>query len=133
YYKIIKMKEFKYIGIFLLTVILFSCTKEDRLDHIDADAPAPAQVTDIKEFATPGGVKLTYKIPADKNLSYIKAIYEIRPGVYREAKSSIYTDTLSLVGFGDSESHNVQLISVGKNEKVSEPVSVTVTPATPPV
>jgi len=37
-----------------------------------------------------------------------------------------YTDTLALVGFGDTLSHDVKIYSVGKNEKESGPLSVNV-------
>lgn len=127
------MKKIYFIAVLLMAFVWYSCTKEDRLDHVDPNAPAPAQVANVKVEANPGGATLTYKIPKDANLAYVKAVYEIRPGVFREAKSSIYTDTLSLVGFGDTNTHPVQLFSVGKNEKESEPVSVQVTPLIAPV
>lgn len=112
---------------------LFGCSKSDRLNFTDESAPAPAQVSGVRSVANPGGAVLTYKIPADPNLSYVKAVYEIRPGVTSEAKSSTYTDTLALVGFGDTNPHQVKIYSVGKNEKMSEPVIISVTPLTPPV
>lgn len=122
-----------FIAALITAFAWYSCTKEERLDHVDENAPAPAPITEIKTQATPGGAKLIYKIPVDKNLAYIKAIYEIQPGVFREAKSSIYTDTLSLVGFGAVKTYDVRLYSVGKNEKESNPVAVQVTPLAPPV
>lgn len=117
----------------LLIVISYGCKREDRIDHIDKNAPAPAQISNVTVKAMPGGALLTYKIPTDPNLAYVKAVYEIQPGVYREAKSSFYSDTLSLVGYGDTKSHEVKIFSIGKNEKASDPVSVSVTPLTPPV
>lgn len=119
--------------IFILTISWFGCKKEGRIDFIDSKAPAPVQVSDVAVVATPGGGVLTYKIPKDPNFSYAKAVYEIQPGVFREASASYYQDTLHLVGFGDTLTHEVKIYSVGKNEKKSEPVSVNITPLTPPV
>ncbi|WP_344976101.1 DUF5000 domain-containing lipoprotein [Compostibacter hankyongensis] len=127
------MKPIYFIMILSLTALGYGCKREDRLDHLDSSAPAPAQISDVKVEETPGGAVLTYTLPKDPNLSYVKAEYEIQPGVMREAKSSYYKDTLTLVGFGDTLSHEVKLYSVGKNEKASEPLSVNVTPLTPPV
>ncbi len=127
------MKKLYFIAALILTALGYSCTKEDRPDHIDPNAPAPAQVSSIKVQEKPGAATLSYRIPADPNLSYVKAVYEIQPGVFREARSSIYTDTLALVGFGDTLTHEVKIYSVGKNEKASEPVSVNVSPQTPPI
>lgn len=121
------------IMVLLLALIWAGCKEEPRIDHIDENAPAPAQVTNVKTESTPGGAIVTYRIPADEQLAYVKAVYEIQPGVFKEGKASYYTDTIRLEGFGDTREYNVQLFSVGKNEKVSAPVDVKVTPLTPPV
>ena len=127
------MKKLQYlIQIFFFAIILVSCQKEKNT-YIDANAPAPSPVTDIKVTATPGGAILTYKIPEDYNLSYVKAMYEIQPGIFREAKSSYYRDSLTLVGFGDTLSHIVKIYSIGKNEKESIMIPITVKPLTPAV
>lgn len=118
----------------LIIAIGYGCSKEEKIGMIsDPNAPAPVQVSNVKIKETPGGAILTYKIPADPNLSYVKAVYEIQPGVFREAKSSIYVDTLSLVGYGDTDEHEVKIFSVGKNEKASEPISMKFKPLTPPI
>jgi len=127
------MKNLYLIIIFFLALVWWGCSKQERLNFNQSDAPAPAQVTNVKATANPGGATLTYTLPKDPNLSYVKAVYEIQPGVMREAKSSIYSDTLALVGFGDTKSHEVKVYSIGKNEKASDPVTVTITPLTPPV
>lgn len=127
------MKKLKYfIPILLFASLLISCMKEKNA-FIDTNAPAPKQVSDIKVKATPGGAIITYNIPIDPNLSYVKAVYEIQQGVFREAKSSYYTDTLRLVGFGDTLSHVVKLYSIGKNGKESEVIPITVKPLIPSV
>lgn len=110
-----------------------SCKREDRLDHFDFNAPAPQQVSNIKVIPEAGGATILYQVPKDQNLAYVKAVYEIQKGVFREAKASIYTDTLKLVGFGDTSAHEVKIYSIGKNEKASEALSVMVSPKIPPV
>ncbi|ACU06290.1 DUF5000 domain-containing lipoprotein [Pedobacter heparinus] len=128
------MKRLIYIVLALLAVVIVqSCKEQSRLDHIDTSEAAPGQVTNIKVENTPGGAMLTYKLNADISLSYVKAVYEIQPGVFKESKSSIYTDTLRLEGFGDTKEHEVKVYSIGKNEKISEPVTVKIQPLTPPV
>lgn len=126
------MKIIHYITICCLLAIV-GCKEEGRLDHIDSTTPAPSQVSNVKVESIAGGAILTYDIPKDDRLSYVLAVYDIQPGVTREAKSSIYTDTLKLDGFGDTELHTVKLYSVGKNEKRSEPLEVNFQPLIPPV
>jgi len=124
-----------YYSCFLVLVIFvwYGCSEEAVTNYYEEGGEAPSQITDFSVTSTPGGGIVTYKIPDDPNLLYVKAVYEIQPDVFREAKTSIYNDTLDLVGFGDTNSHEVKIYSIGNNQKVSEPVSVTVTPLTPPV
>lgn len=126
------MKKILYIFL-LLALAGLGCRKEERLDHIDENAPAPKQVSNVKSEGTPGGAILTYSIPQDANLAYVKAVYEIQSGVFKEGKSSFYTDTIKLEGFGNTNEYEVKLYSIGKNEKSSEPLIVKVKPLTPPV
>lgn len=120
-------------AIFLMVFPQSNCKKEGRVIYNDANAPAPAQISDIKIVAAPGGAVVTYAIPTDPNFYYAKAVYEIQPNVFREAKSSLYNDTLVLEGFGDTLVHDVKIYSVGKNEKQSEPILSKIQPLTPPV
>jgi len=128
------MKQLRYIIVSILLMAAgASCKKEGRINYTDENAPAPAPVTNVKVTVSPGAAILTYKLPTDPQLSYVKAVYEMQPGVFREAKASYYTDTLHLIGFGDTLVHKVQLFSVGKNEKASAPVELTVQPLRPAV
>lgn len=128
------MKQLQYMIVFLfLFAAGWSCKKESRINYTDGNAPAPAPVTNVKVTVSPGAAILTYKLPSDPQLSYVKAVYEMQPGVFREAKASYYTDTLHLIGFGDTLVHKVQLFSIGKNEKASAPVELLVKPLRPPV
>ena len=118
----------------MFTAFFFTgCEEEGRIDHIDPNAPAPAQVTNVEVRNTYGGAVLRYTLPNDKNLLSVKAVYEIRPGVQRSTESSYFKDSLILEGFGESRVYDVRLYSIGKNEKMSEPVPVQVEPETPPV
>lgn len=122
-----------YVSLLVINISIFGCSKSERLDYLDENQPAPAQVTAVTVNATPGGAILNYKLPDDRNLSYVKAVYEIQPGVVRERKASRYHDTLSLEGFGSVADQQVKLYSVGRNEKLSDPVMVTIRPLAPPV
>lgn len=128
-----RINKIFYIIIPLMLVFYTGCNEEGRIDHIDDSAPAPAQVSDVTVRNTHGGAVLKYKLPNDNNLLYVKAIYEIQPGVIREAKSSYFKDSIVLEGFGSTKTYDVQIFSVGKNEKMSAPLTEKVNPLTPPV
>ncbi|WP_196939904.1 DUF5000 domain-containing lipoprotein [Sphingobacterium pedocola] len=128
-----KTKHSIFIAFVLLAIRLTSCSEMDRLDHLDMDMPAPSQVSDVIVTTTPGGAIISYSLPSDPNLSYVKAVYEIQPGVAHETKASRYYDTLRVEGFGNTATQTVKLYSVGRNEKLSEPLLITVTPEKPAV
>jgi len=128
------MKNLYNISLILsLIFVLTGCSEEKVTNYYEEGGGVPTQISDFQVTPTPGGGIITYDIPDDPNLLYVKAVYEIQPDVFREAKSSVFKDTLKLVGFGDTDSHDVQIYSVGRNEMTSEAVSVTFNPLTPPV
>lgn len=117
----------------VILTLIYGCKEAGRIDFIDDSPEIPSQITNLEVESTPGGAKLTYNLPDDPNLLYVKAIYEIQPSVFREAKSSYYSNTLELIGYGDTLSHPVTIYSVGKNNKESAPIHVEVKPLAPPV
>jgi hypothetical protein len=136
--KSINMKKRMYhfgTAVFLTAILFFSCTEENRITYYDPDAPAPAALdkTTVSVKNLPGKSVIKYQTPDDENLLYVKAVYKSAPGVIREAKASVFVDTLLLEGFNAAGDYPVELVCVGKNEKPSGAVSVTVSPLTPPV
>lgn len=128
------MKNILYKALCLVCVLfVYSCKENTRIDFIDTNGDPPAQVSNIVIENTPGGAILKYNLQSDANLLYVKAVYEIKPGVFKESKASVFSDTLRLEGFGDTEEREVKLYSVGRNAKVSEPTIIKVKPLSPPV
>jgi hypothetical protein len=129
-------KIIKYLmSLFLFFAVFIACEEEKKLIYYDDGAPAPAAIdagmVTVENFA--GKSVLRYNIPVDDNLLYVRAEYESAPGIVRKAKSSRYTDSLAIEGFAAAGDYEVKLFSIGKNEKESAPVTVTVSPLTPPV
>lgn len=114
-------------------LLMSSCSREKYIDPIADDGTAPAPVAEVSSKSLPGAAVLHYKLPTDKNLRYVKAVYEIRPGVSREVIASLYMDSLLVDGFPEIKEYNVKLYTVSYGEKQSEPVTVNVTPQTPPL
>ena len=119
------------LSVFIL--IGYGCKEEKQLYYPGNDGSIPEKISDVKVTGTAGGAIITYKLPKDQSLSYVKAVYELQPGVFHEARSSFYKDTLVLVGFGDTLNYKVDLYSVGRNEKMSEPITIQVKPMSPPI
>jgi hypothetical protein len=110
----------------------YGCKEEDRLDHINGSSAIPELVTVKEVINREGGAIIKYKVPEDKNLLGVKAVYE-RNGEICETKASKYTDSLIIEGYGDTNEHDVKLYSVGGNTKLSDPIDVKITPLLSPI
>jgi len=116
----------------MLSIITAGCKQETLNKPTITNNSAPGVVTNVQVQNQNGQASLTYTLPGDKDLFYVKAVYETSPGKTREVIASQYTNTLIVDGFGDTLAHVVKLYAVNSSEKVSAPVNVTVTPLTPP-
>lgn len=115
--------------IFLLAI---ACKKEEH-SSLYGDDNTPEQLTSTAVKNLPGAAEITYTLPHDNTILYVKAEYEHQPGVKREVKTSYYTNQLTVDGFGDTLEHEVKLYVVSRSEQQSAPVTVKVKPLTPPV
>lgn len=123
---------------FIIALMVLLCTQGCKEDSGIAkplinDGKGPGMVTVLHIENRPGAAKLVYSIPDDNDLLYIKAEYEIRPGVKREVKSSKTNDSLIVDGFGEAKEYQVTLYAVDQGENLSAPVTITVKPLIPPV
>lgn len=124
----------KYFLMLLFWVVIagLSCSKEKYVGPIDTDS-APDPVVSATAQPLPGGASITYKLPNDPRLRYVKAVYTIN-GQERETIASEFTNTLSVLGFPDTLEHEIKLYSVSKGEQVTNsPVTVKVKPLLPPI
>lgn len=124
------MKKY-FILIMTCSMLYCSCSEENNRVPISDDPVVPGQVSNVQTEALPGAVKLTYNLPTSQNLSYIKAECLIN-GELRQVKASSNTNTLIIDGFADESDYTVNLYSVSRSERVSDPVTVQVKPLTPP-
>ena len=116
-----------------LTLLLFASCAEEDINPYEKNMTPPGQVSNVKVENMPGKVKLTYALPSDQDLLYVKAVYFIREGVSREIKASYYTNSMILDGFAEAKDYDVQLYAVNRSDVASEPCTVTVQPLENPI
>lgn len=128
------MKSIRSILILAVVAIalVYGCQK-GTFGPLSYNPNPPGLVSNIDAVNQPGQVTLTYKLPTDQDLSYVKAVYTLASGAQREVKSSFYTNTLVVDGFGDTQEHDVQLFAVNKSEVASAPVTIKVKPLENPI
>ncbi|RPE05963.1 DUF5126 domain-containing protein [Chitinophaga lutea] len=115
----------------LLAVAIYAC-KEDTFSPISKDDTIPKQVSNPTAQPLPGAAKISYVLPDDKSLAYVRAEYEVN-GQKRETKSSFYQRSVLLEGFGNTNEYTVKLYSVSYGEKASAPVEIRVRPLEPAI
>jgi hypothetical protein len=124
--------EFWNPGIILMLLVAGACDK-DQLSPIETDGAAPGPVRNATAQSLAGAAKITYSLPSDPDLLYVQAIYKNKAGRDMEFKSSYYTNFLIVNGFADTEPHAVDIYAVDRSGNRSEPITIQVTPLTPPV
>ena len=118
--------------IFLLG-LLFSACKKDEHGPLVTSGDTPSSPTNINTESLPGAVKISYTLPSQTGFLYVEASYTNAKGQNVITKSSLYKNFVVIEGFADSKPYDINLVSVTKSNKRSEPVSVSVTPLAPPV
>ncbi len=121
--------------LFSLAWVLFSCSedfKHEPMGGTGSSAPNPVKNARV-EKNIPGGAIITYDIPDNVDIQYIKAVYKTSQGIEKDVKVSSYSNRLTIEGLGDTQERKVQLYAVNRQEKQSAPTELTINPLTPPV
>lgn len=118
----------KNILFIIIAVMFFSC-KEEQIGQYPVDSVSPGPVSNVRVVETlPGGALITYDLPDDRDLLYVKANYTLDTGQKMEVKSSMYGNTIKIEGFAKSEERNIELRAVDRSQNQSEPVNIKVIP-----
>ncbi|MEI6948181.1 DUF4959 domain-containing protein [Paraflavisolibacter sp. H34] len=122
-------------SLLLPTVLLTAACNKELESHnpVESDGAVPAQVSGVKVVNGNGKATISYTLPNDPNLLYVKAVYTITTGQQYEAKASYYNNSLMVEGFADTLEHEVKLYSVSRSEVASAPLSVTIKPLVAPI
>jgi hypothetical protein len=116
----------------LMVMLTISACKKDERNPLSKDGAKPDPVTNTQVTNLAGAALISYTLPNNDNLLYVKAVYTLK-GVQKEVKMSMYQNKLLVEGFGDTQEREVELYAVSRSEVKSEPVAVTIKPLTPPI
>ena len=127
-----KLSNLKLFALTATTACFLAGCREKSINApIVSDTNPPGAVSNVAVVNQNGKAKLTYSLPSNTDLSYVKAVYSISPGTSTEVVASRFTNTLTVDGFGDTLAHTVKLYAVNSSEVASAPVELTVKPLTP--
>lgn len=131
---ILKIEVMKKIAISLaLIVFIFSCSEEQTHGPTLLDGVSPSIISNVKLTSINGGFNITYDLPDDQDLLYVKAVYTASSGKEAEVKSSIFNNSIKILGFGNTQEKTIKLYAVDRSENVSKVVEVKGNPLKPPV
>ncbi|MCY1722483.1 DUF4959 domain-containing protein [Prolixibacteraceae bacterium Z1-6] len=127
------MKRIIYLFAIATLLTFISGCEEDKNEPLFKDSQPPSKISNPQVENLPGAAVISYTLPTDEDLLYVKAEYTLSNGVKAEAKSSNFLSSLRVEGFGNTEERSVILYAVDRSENVSDPVEVKVNPELPDV
>ena len=126
------MRKIYLILVLLNLAILMGCN-ENTLKPLTDDEVAPGKIAIVKVTPLNGGFEVQYTLPADKDLLYVKAEYDLVGGVKGEVKVSYFENKLRVMGFGDTSERTIKLYAIDRGENQSEPVEFKGSPLVAPI
>lgn len=110
-----------------ITFLIVSCD-QNNLEPLENNSTPPDQVENVAVENLAGKAKITYTLPSNQDLLYVKAVYTLASGRIMEVKSSYYNNSLTVEGFADTDEHEIKLYAVNRSETESIPVVVKIKP-----
>jgi hypothetical protein len=111
---------------------LVSCTEDLQLGQGPVDGIPPSPLTNVNVTPTPGGARVTYEVPKETDISYVKCEFMFQE-TKKVVRASVYDDFLVIDGLGSVEPVEISLSVVDHSQNASTPVVKTFTPQTPPL
>ena len=110
----------------LLTILIFainSCSKQD-----DNDTTPPSVLTVDSVIPTNGGGIISYTLPNDDDILYVRAEYTNSNGVDVSRASSSYNNSIEIDGLNQTTALTITLFVVDENYNQSAPIYVELVP-----
>lgn len=128
--KVLKTQINVWIGcIFLL---LFATCAEQIEPGPNRQGEKPDPIKQYKVVSIAGGAIITYDVPNNTDLRYVKAVFTLADGKVRENKASVYKNSITVDGFPEAGEYRVELVTVAVGDVESDPTPIDVTVLTPP-
>ena len=118
------MRARNFLSLFLITfLVLLGCNENEN-----QDSTPPGSLTIESVTPTNGGGILTYSLPNDSDILFVRAEYTNSLGndVYRV--SSSHNNSIEIDGLNQNTPISVRLFVIDENENISEPTDVEFTP-----
>ncbi|MCL3779267.1 DUF4959 domain-containing protein [Prolixibacteraceae bacterium JC049] len=125
------MKIIYYLSFIIAFGLIYSCT-ENKLTPLENDSTAPGKIDVLSIKNGPGEALISYNLPNDDDLLYVKATYAVN-GKEREVKSSYFNKQIQLLGFNEVKEYQVKLVCIDRSNNEGDVVTINVAPEEAPV
>lgn len=122
----------KYLYIIILAMTLFACEEEKVMFH-KSNSDKPENVTNVNITPTNGGAIITYDLPSDESLLYVKAVYFNNKKELADSKASLFMDSLFINGLKDTTEQKVSISTITRDNVESDIQEFTFKPLISPV
>ena len=126
------MRKLNIIFVTVLLIFIGAC-KEEPIGQYPVDKVAPQKVANPVVENFKGGASITYDLPEEDDLLYVKAVYTLPTGKKKEEKASIFVNKITINGFAKSAKTEIRLISVDRSQNESDAVLVEIEPQDSPI
>jgi hypothetical protein len=118
-------KQLNKAVLFLLFIFaaIISCS-----DHEDLETSPPGILSNVSVTPTNGGGIISYTLPSDDDILYVKAVYTNSQGAEVFRVSSKHNTSVEITGLSQLTPVKVKLFVVDVNENISETVAIDFTP-----
>lgn len=107
----------------LAFTVVVSCSKKD-----DEDTTPPSVLSVVSVTPTNGGGIITYTLPDDNDILYVKAVYTNSNGVEVSRASSKYNTDIEVTGLNQTTALTIRLYVIDENFNQSDAVEVELIP-----
>ncbi|MDR1154444.1 MAG: DUF4959 domain-containing protein [Bacteroidales bacterium] len=115
----------------MFSAIIMSCS-ETPIGQTPTNSTPPSKLEHVKVTPTNGGAYVTYSLPDEEDIAYVKCKFEYN-GKKRTVRSSVYQNSLIVDGIGSVVPVDLTLTLVNNSEVESDTVQRTFIPLEPPM
>ncbi|WP_239063666.1 DUF4959 domain-containing protein [Bacteroides sp. 51] len=127
------MKKYIAFIVGVLHIFVMGSCSDDVNSPMEKDKSAPEPVYNVTVENLSGAALIHYSLPTNEDLLYVLASYTNKKGQVVNARSSYYTNSIRVEGFGDTDEYTIQLYAVDRSENKSVAVETKIKPLTPQV
>ncbi|GHT24822.1 hypothetical protein FACS189430_10450 [Bacteroidia bacterium] len=127
------IKDIAKIAVFMLLAVggFYACEEGERFGVSSDDTTPPEPPVFDTVHALPGGARIFYKLPADKDVLSIEASFTATNGKLIKSAVSLFAPYLEIFGLPDTLEHTLHLYALDRAGNKSKVQDVKVTPLEP--